>query len=213
VHGLKELTGQRYSYAQAHIETLFDEKLTSPSCDCLRFNPLDCQPGRHQLRLRRRHAGPLRLDHDQLYRCETERKDVYRWSARSWASWSTWPRPASRWTGTASDTEPGRFDFFYQQMETRTRKLFEEAAGRDLTTLNFRSAIQMRQLLFEDLGLHSTRMTKPNKDGEQNLSTDETALEALRHQHPAVDQLLKYRQVKKMGEWFQLWTTLRHRRR
>jgi DNA polymerase-1 len=100
-----------------------------------------------------------------------------------------------------------QYDYFYQQMENLTRKKFEEATGRDLTTLNFRSTQQMSTLLFdpdEGLGLKAAQKTK--KGGKP--STSDTSLEALKNEHPAVAQLLKYRQTKMMGNWFSLWSKL-----
>src|SRR5215207_3612218 len=85
-------------------------------------------------------------------------------------------------------------------MERSVVEMFEEAADKDLSELNFRSVPQMRELLFGDLGLKSTRKTDTG-----SASTSEAALEALRSQHPAVDQLLKFRQTKKMLETFEGW--------
>lgn len=207
-HGLKDLVLARYGYAQKHFQDLFDKAPTLSQQQAQRTNVLDvnqevinyvCDDV----------CWALRLHLDQHQRCLTERKIVYRIEREILGILLDMAEVgiAVDWDGIATDF--GRFEFFYDQMENRTRQMFEEATGRSLTTLNFRSALQMRKLLFDDMGLHSTRMTKPNKDGAQSLSTDETALEALRHQHPAVDQLLKYRQTKKMGEWFELWSTLR----
>ena len=207
-HGLKELTMLRYSYEQAHIDSLFDKKLTEEQLKCLRFNVLGTDPQVVNY-VCDDVCWALRLDADQRSRCETERGLIYQIEREVMGILLDMAETgmAVDWEGIVTDL--GRFDYFYQQMESRTRRLFQEAVGRDLTALNFRSPVQMRQLLFEDLGLRSTRLTPPNRNGEQSLSTDETALEALRHQHPAVEQLLKYRQVKKMGEWFQLWAGLR----
>jgi DNA polymerase-1 len=208
LHGLKSLTQERYGYEQAHIETLFPDKMTAEAQACLRFNVLDVNPAVVNY-VCDDVCWALRLDRDLRQRCEDERDMVYKLERQILGILvdMTETGVAVDWDGISTDA--ARFDFFYQQMENRTRRLFEEAAGRDLTTLNFRSPTQMRQLLFEDLGLHSTRTTKADKNGETRLSTDETALEALRHQHPAVDQLLKYRQCKKMGEWLDLWSGLR----
>lgn len=55
---------------------------------------------------------------------------------------------------------------------------------------NPNSGDQCADLLFDRIGLASTRKTKSRK----RLATDEKALEALRGEHPAVDAILNYRE-------------------
>jgi DNA polymerase-1 len=207
-HGLKELSQAHYNYEQAEIHSLFEKKLTEEQQKCIRFNPLPISPEVINYACDDV-TWSLRLDQDGREKCLTERKFIYTLEREIQGILIDMADVGVSvdWDGIA--TGLSQFEFFYQAMENLTRRLFEEASGRDLTTLNFRSAPQMRQLLFEDLGLTPARMTKPNKSGKQSASTDETSLEILRKQHPAVDQLLKYRQTKKMGEWFELWSTLR----
>lgn len=213
-HALKDLTLVRYNYDQTHIDTLFEKPLTQKQVEQIRFNPLGITPEVVNY-VCDDVTWALRLDYDQrpkilqegtkpgqlgfIYEVEREIMGILVDMADVGI--------AVDWAGIQTDT--ARFDHFYQQMENRTRKMFEEATGQDLTVLNFRSHVQMRKLLFEDMGLTPAQMTKPNKDGKQSASTSETSLEALRHQHPAIDQLLKYRQTKKMGEWFQQWSARR----
>jgi DNA polymerase-1 len=207
-HGLKELSRERFGYAQAHIDTLFEKATTAQQRDALRFNVLDVNEAVLDY-VCDDVTWSLRLDAHQRTRAETERKVVYQLEREILGILVDMAEAgiAVDWDGINLDH--GRYAYFYAAMEARTRTLFEQATDRDLTALNFRSPIQMRKLLFEDMGLHSSRMTKPNKDGDQSLSTDETALEALRHQHPAIEQLLQTRRVKKMGEWFEQWSGLR----
>lgn len=208
-HGLKFKTETHYNYHQTPIHDLFDKKLTGAQMDAIRFNPLDVNNPKVVKYVCDDVTWTLRLDQYQRPKVMAERQFIYELEMAiadiliDMADVGV----AVDWEGINQDLM--RFDQFYQRMEVRTKRMFEEATGRDLTALNFRSHQQMRHLLFdpeEGLGLHSSRMTKANAKGEQNLSTDETALEALRQQHPAVDQLLKYRQTKKMGEFFEQWT-------
>lgn len=209
LHRLKALTKLRYNYDQVEIDTLFGENLTKKQKDCIRFNVLPVSPEAVNYACDDS-LWTLRLDQDQSPVVNKERKFIYDLDMEisSVLVDMTEVGISVEWDGI--EHHEALFEKFYQKMEDRTRQLFEESAGRDLTTLNFRSHLQMRQLLFQDLGLTPTRKTKKTENGGGQASTSEAALEALRKQHPAVEQLLMYRQTKKMGEWFELWSKLRH---
>lgn len=57
---------------------------------------------------------------------------------------------------------------------------------------NVNSTIQLRTVLFDELGLTPTKKTKTG------YSTDAASLEKLRGQHPIIDDLLRYREVEKL---------------
>ena len=59
-------------------------------------------------------------------------------------------------------------------------------------TVNINSPQQLSALLFQELGLPSSKRTKTG------YSTDANALESLKGMHPVVDQILEYRQVSKL---------------
>lgn len=71
----------------------------------------------------------------------------------------------------------------------------ELAAG-----VNFGSAPQVRKLLYEKLGMRTTRKT----DGGE-LSTDAQALEALSRKHDAVKTLLESREIDNLGRRLKKW--------
>ncbi len=62
-------------------------------------------------------------------------------------------------------------------------------AGRDF---NVNSTKQLREILFEELGL------TPQKKTKTGYSTDAATLEKLRGDHPIIDNLLEYREVEKL---------------
>ncbi len=64
-----------------------------------------------------------------------------------------------------------------------------DAAGEDF---NLNSTKQLREILFDKLGL------TPQKKTKTGYSTDAATLEKLRHEHPMVDLLLQYREVEKL---------------
>jgi DNA polymerase-1 len=57
---------------------------------------------------------------------------------------------------------------------------------------NVNSTLQMRQVLFDELGLSPTKKTKTG------YSTDASSLEKLVGQHPIIEHLLSYREVEKL---------------
>ncbi|NNE74729.1 MAG: DNA polymerase I [Acidimicrobiales bacterium] len=71
----------------------------------------------------------------------------------------------------------------------RLRAAVIEAAGKDF---NVNSTKQLREILFEDLGL------TPQKKTKTGYSTDHATLEKLRGEHPIIDNLLEYREVEKL---------------
>jgi DNA polymerase I len=71
----------------------------------------------------------------------------------------------------------------------RHRLAIVEAAGHEF---NVNSTPQLRQVLFEELGL------APQKKTKTGFSTDAASLEKLAGQHPIIDHLLAYREVEKL---------------
>ena len=71
----------------------------------------------------------------------------------------------------------------------RLRALVHEAAGEEF---NVNSTKQLREILFEKLGL------TPGKKTKTGFSTDAATLERLRDDHPVVAHLLAYREVEKL---------------
>jgi DNA polymerase-1 len=71
----------------------------------------------------------------------------------------------------------------------RLEQEIQEAAGRPFKV---NSTPQLREVLFDELGL------APQKKTKTGFSTDAASLEKLRGQHPIVDLLLRYREVEKL---------------
>jgi DNA polymerase-1 len=71
----------------------------------------------------------------------------------------------------------------------RLRAAIIEAAGEDF---NVNSTPQLREVLFDRLGL------TPQKKTKTGYSTDQATLEKLRGEHPIIEHLLRYREVEKL---------------
>ena len=71
----------------------------------------------------------------------------------------------------------------------RLRQEIYEDAGREF---NVNSTLQLREILFDELGL------SPQKKTKTGYSTDASSLEKLAGQHPIIEHLLSYREVEKL---------------
>ncbi len=71
----------------------------------------------------------------------------------------------------------------------RLRDLIHEDAGKEF---NVNSTKQLREILFDELGL------TPQKKTKTGYSTDAASLEKLRGEHPIIEHLLDYREVEKL---------------
>jgi len=75
-----------------------------------------------------------------------------------------------------------------EECETE-RAAIVAAAGREF---NVNSTPQLREVLFDELGL------TPQKKTKTGFSTDQATLEKLQGEHPIIDHLLRYREVEKL---------------
>jgi DNA polymerase-1 len=93
-------------------------------------------------------------------------------------------------TGVGVDVDELRAlrDRFNEEV-VRLRDQIYEDAGHEF---NVNSTLQMRQVLFDELGLSPTKKTKTG------FSTDASSLEKLVGQHPIIEHLLSYREVEKL---------------
>ena len=102
------------------------------------------------------------------------------------------------WVGLAKAYE--QYPVFKAKLESSVKAGFSVMVGKDQTSLNLASTKQLSKLLFEDLGLKTTRTTDKGAP-----STDEIALEALSREHPTIQKLLELRQVTNLGKRLDKW--------
>lgn len=89
---------------------------------------------------------------------------------------------------------------FGPNMEEAVREGLSKLSGRDLSTLNFKSTQQMKQLFYRDMGLKTTRLTKKGQEDSsleswERMSTDAKAMKALADENPEIKKLLEFREV------------------
>ena len=78
------------------------------------------------------------------------------------------------------------------EFAAEVRQLAESIQSLAQRSFNVNSTKQLGEVLFSDLGLRPPRKTKTG------FSTDAQTLEKLRHAHPIVDEIIRYREVEKL---------------
>ena len=210
--GLKSLTKFRYNYDQADIYSLFNggKELTADQKKKIRFNTLPVDPNVVHYACDDAYLC-LQLHRDQYERIQEDPylPNVYNLEMKI-AELLTEIREVGvsvDWEGIGKHKEI--FEAYKDTVRITVRNNFEKETGVDQSSLNLRSTKQISNLLYgtrEDGGLELP-VDKRTKSGAP--STDDKALTSIRKMSPAVDSLLKYRQLLKMGEWFTLWDGLR----
>lgn len=203
---LKSLTKFRYNYDQKNIFTLFNggKDLTAKQKESIRFNtlPIDenvahyaCDDAVFCLQLHNDQFARI-MEDDYLpfvYNLEREIADILVDMSKSGVGVD--------WEGINNHLDT--YNHFLDRMLSDTRKKFEKETGSSQASLNFKSAPQMRKVIYgpkEEGGLGLTTSVETDS-GEK--STSEKALTTLRKESPAINSLLNYRQCIKMGNWFE----------
>jgi DNA polymerase I-like protein with 3'-5' exonuclease and polymerase domains len=207
-HGLKDLTEILFGHKQPHIQSLFP-KATAKQLKALRFNQLDLSPevvsyccedaawalslyfayGDRALKQR---GNMARIEHEiATLMSDVEKHGVaVDWDAMAHAH------------AQALTFEPS--------MEKSVKRALGELAEMDLADVSLNSPKQMQKLLYSDIGLSTTRMTKSAADKEgvavwEKMSTDAIALEGLSKKHPAIRLLLDLRETGNLANRIEKW--------
>jgi DNA polymerase-1 len=193
-HGLKYLTELVFGYKQAAITDLFPP-MTEKQQKSLRFTELDltpavisyaCDDAAFSLALSHRHrprvAGKL------LYRVEMAIVPIVAQMEDygvqfDWASMARVEAEAERFA-TAMRTE------IMHDLSITLDKPID---------INLNSSAQVYDVLYNQLNLRTTRMTKGSAKTPPKMSTDEKALAGLAKKHGAVRRILEYRELKKLN--------------
>lgn len=203
--GLKSLTKEMFGYEQAEIGSLFPE--SKKPLKVIRFNPLPLEPAVVDYACDDA-VWTLALHYEQMPKIEASKalKFVHGLDMQTMAVLMDIER-----AGVAVDFERLRRwrdegERFADRFDAETRSEMGTLVGRDLSRLNFRSPKQMREVLYEDLGLPVVEMTKPSKSHPEGLpSTSESALNAAAHRQPEIQRVLDSRQIRNALARFETW--------
>ncbi len=103
---------------------------------------------------------------------------------------------------------------FLPEMERYVKQELGELAGRDLSEMNLNSSQQKQRILFKEIGLDTTALTKKGQSDEasdledwQKKSASKKSLEGLAKEHHAVRALLDYGEARHLTNRFKKWLT------
>lgn len=208
--GLKQMVKDVYGHEMANIESLYPG-WTAKKLKSLRFNVLELTPEVTNYACEDA-LWAWRLAQDVSPRAEAERQFMRRlemetvWTMIDVEEWGVYVDKEAM--------EEARLQAapFMAAMDKAVRAGLGAMAGRSLHDLSMNSPMQMQKLLYSEIGLSTTRMTKgadsPKNAGKepwQKMSTDAIALEGLSKKHPAIQKLLDMREAQNMANRLDKW--------
>lgn len=187
--GLKDLTRAVFGHRMTEFVDLFPD-ITSKQQKAMRFNVLDldartvsyaCEDSAYSLALSRKHRP--RVKDKLLYRVDmalipviAEMED--RGLQIDWDAMSRWNLRAKS---------------FADALRVEIMKNLSELVGQPVD-INLGSSQQVSKVLYEQMGLRTTRMTDSG-----TMSTSAPALAGLAKKHPVVQKILNYRELVKLS--------------
>lgn len=197
-NALKELVLAVFNHKMTRIEELFPG-LPQSRRDNIRFNQLDLTPDVVAYACEDA-AWTLALHEKLEPRVLAQRKSIYTLEMGIMEILCDMEDAgvAVDWEGMArarAKAEP-----FLAKMEAEVKAELGAKAGRSLVAMNLGSAKQMRELLYEEMGLSTTRTTKAGE-----LSTDGVAMAKLAKDIPEIRKLLQLREVENLAKRMDLW--------
>jgi DNA polymerase-1 len=205
--GLKALVKDVFDYEQAQITSLFPG-LKKKDESVLRFNEVEinpksvsyaCEDAAWCLALHNEMSPRLmKSKQAKVYQIELAILDILCDMEDAGV--------AVDWEGMSEAR--ARVDPFVEEMEAEIRAEFAALTGKSMAALNLNSSKQLRELLYGEIGMPVTRMTKGSEKSPPQPSTDAIALEALSREYPVVKEMLESREVKNLQKRFDNWLEL-----
>lgn len=192
-HGLKALVESLFGHKMIKIEELFD--LPANKMNTLRFNELELEPKVVDYACEdalwclavHEHYYPMLAD-KFLYKVDMELMyvlcDMEEFGIKF--DWELFRR-------TREQAEA-----YIEKINQEIQEDLSEMVGEPVS-INLGSSPQLSDVLYNKLGMSTTRMTKGSKDsGIKKMSTDAIALEALSRQYPVVKKIHEWKGLKKL---------------
>jgi DNA polymerase-1 len=206
-HSLKSLSKEEFDYEQPELASLFPDA-KKKDLDALRFSVLDLSDPKVTNYACDDVVRALLLEERFLPQVQTQRAFIYA------VEMHILPIVCDMEdAGHEVDWEAIREAYalglpFEEEMKSAAKSMLSQLAGEDLSKmndgkgLNLASAPQMRTVLYEKIGLSTTRQTPKGEP-----STDAIALEGLSREHPAVKKVLEVREVANLRKRLDKWLT------
>lgn len=193
-YGLKQLTKEHFGHNQAELSTLFPE-LTDAAMRTLRFNALEltpkvvsyvCEDSVWCLAMHERNYHKVK--DSLLFKTEMELIPIL----------AEMERYGLRYDWTMLSNAATEMESFINKWRAEVMGELSDIVGEPVN-INLGSAQQVSAILYDRIGLRTTRMTKTSKDtAEPKMSTDAVALEGLSKKYPYVKKMVEWREMKKL---------------
>lgn len=196
--GLKSLTKEIYNYDQAELKSLYPGKLTKKQEKCMRFNVLELTP------VVIGYACDdsvtclmLHLEHfDQVM--NSELKFLFGVELKILPILCRMEDYGLRYDWEGMRARAADVKSFSEEMRREIMADLSARLGRSVD-INLGSPKQLSDMLFGELGMKTTRMTKGSKNTDTpKMSTDAVALEGLAKKDPLVKKIVQWREVNKL---------------
>lgn len=186
--GLKYLSNLEFGAQQAEIFDLFPP-MTEKMKKCIRFTDLELTPQVVSYACEDA-AYCLALSH--LNRPKVKDKLLYRVEMGIVPILARMEDHGVQFDWAAMERVKSEAEKFAALMRQEIMSCLSQMTGKPVD-INLNSSAQVADVLYTQLGMTTTRLTKSNK-----MSTDEKALSGLAKKHAVVKRLLEYREVKKL---------------
>lgn len=193
-HGLKQLTKEHFNHNSVELPTLFPE-LTASKVKSMRFNALEltpkvisyvCEDAVWCLALHERNYHKVK--DSLLFKTEMELIPIL----------AEMERFGLRYDWTMMNNAAVELESFMAKWRAEIMAELSDIVGEPVN-INLGSAQQVSAILYDRIGLRTTRMTTTSKDsGEPKMSTDAIALEGLGQKYPYVRKMVQYREMTKL---------------
>lgn len=205
---LKDLCYNIFGHKMMKIEDLFnlfaEKKMTEKQIKCMRFNRLPVTPEVVEYGCEDS-AWTWAIDAELRPRCLQNHKFMFQLEmaiSKVLAEMEDWG-VAVAWDEMKQHQAEGKQ--FKAKFGEAVREKLAEQTGRSMDTFNPNSHPQVREVLYNELGLRVSRMTKGSEKNPPKPSTDRIALTRIAKSNEAVRLILQMREVNNLNNRFKKW--------
>lgn len=205
---LKDLCYNIFGHKMMKIQDLFnlfaEKKMTEKQVKCMRFNRLPVTPEVVSYACEDS-AWTLAIDAELRPRCLQNHKFMFQLEmaiSKVLAEMEDWG-VAVAWDEMKLHQAEGKQ--FKAKFGEAVREKLAEQTGRSMDTFNPNSHPQVREVLYNELGLRVSRMTKGSEKKPPQPSTDRIALTRIAKSNEAVRLILQMREVNNLNNRFKKW--------
>ena len=209
---LKGIVLELFKYQMMHLHELFDNDLTNVKANSIRFNILNADDPRVTAYACEDAVWVIPLAEYVYPMAKLERPFMLELEHRISRMMVDVETYGVHIDWAAMEKAYAQAETFVPNMADFVKQGLGRIAGRDVSELNLNSSLQMKKLLYRDIGLETSRQTKGGKNAAdkedwERMSTDNKAMTALANKYPEVQGLLEYREVENLNRRLKKWLT------